>query len=134
MVAGQGNRRSTGHVYVLSNPAMPGLCKIGRARDVGTRRRALSVGTMVPDDFIIEAVYASDDPDRLERHIHMYFVNFRYNERKEFFKINIDRVRRYISFNGGYDADNCFWTSFPSQPLSPRSWRGDSQQIKFCEM
>src|SRR6266478_982343 len=83
-------------VYVFSNPAMPGLYKIGWARDVAARRKVLSLGTMVPDDFVVEAVYQSNEPKVLESHIHAYFANFRYNRSKEFFKVNPNALRRHI--------------------------------------
>ena len=75
-----------GYVYVFSNPAMPGLYKIGHARDVEARRRALSNGTMVPDDFIVEAVYETNDSSLLEKHLHRYFDSLRHRRDREFFR------------------------------------------------
>ena len=48
--------RPPGYVYVLSNPAMPGLYKIGSTRDLTSRLKDLSNGTGVPAEFEIEAV------------------------------------------------------------------------------
>src|ERR1700732_353853 len=81
-------------VYVFGNLAMPGLYKIGRAGDVAARRKKLSNGTMVADKFHLEALYPSDEPERLESRILAYLGEFRYTKDREFFKINAHKIRR----------------------------------------
>jgi hypothetical protein len=81
-------------VYVLVNPAMPGIVKIGMTResDAGARIAALSSSTAVPLPF--ECVYACNVPDALtvERAIHRAFGPDRINPSREFFRIESSRV------------------------------------------
>ena len=70
-------RNVAGYLYILSNPQMPGLLKIGlTARTVAARVAELNSATGVPMPFRVEAVFESSDPStdeaaiqkRLERH------------------------------------------------------------------
>jgi hypothetical protein len=80
-------------VYVLTNPAMPGLTKIGKTRqeDVTSRMSQLyTTGVPVP----FECIYACQvkDSDSVETALHMAFGNTRVNLRREFFQIEPERV------------------------------------------
>ena len=77
-------------VYVLTNPAMPDIVKIGRTdRDLQTRMKEL-YSTGVPDRF--ECAFAAefdDDISRgLEKALHTAFRPYRDNLSREFFKID----------------------------------------------
>ena len=49
-----------GYVYILSNPWMPNLIKIGfTTRDIQERLAELNSATGVPEPFIIEATFAA---------------------------------------------------------------------------
>lgn len=85
-----------GYVYVFRNPAMPGLYKIGWARDVRKRQVQLYKDAGVPDRFYTEAVYDSDRASLLEAQLHSLLDIYRYNPEKEFFKINIHLLRRKV--------------------------------------
>ena len=53
-----------GSVYILSNPSMPGLVKIGMTEgDVNERIKQLSSGTGVAEPFVLEASITSTDTD-----------------------------------------------------------------------
>lgn len=80
-------------VYVLTNPAMLGLVKIGRTtqKDIGDRLRQLYT-TGVPLPF--ECVYACrvSDCAKVEAAFHFAFGKSRINESREFFQIEPERV------------------------------------------
>jgi hypothetical protein len=75
-------------VYVLTNPAMPGMVKIGRtnANDVTARMRQLYT-TALPTPFECAYAKAVDDARRLEAALHTAFAPQRVTPRREFFKI-----------------------------------------------
>ena len=80
-----------GRVYVLSNPAMPGLLKIGYTMNtVEGRVKELSLATGVPTTFCIEYQLECRDPAALEAYAHTFFQNQRYNGNREFFSISIN--------------------------------------------
>jgi hypothetical protein len=79
---------ANGIVYVLTNPAMPGLTKIGMTtqEEITSRLNQLyTTGVPVP----FECVYACQvkDCDRVEAAFHLGFGNVRINPKREFFKI-----------------------------------------------
>ena len=80
-------------VYVLTNPAMPGLVKIGKTtqEEVDLRMRQLfSTGVPVP----FECAFACRVPDAsvVERALHHAFGQLRINPTREFFRIEPERV------------------------------------------
>ena len=80
-------------VYVLTNEAIPGLAKIGLTDDsVESRIRQLSAATGVPLPF--ECYYAAevDDMRRVERLLHQLFAEHRVNPKREFFRIDPEKV------------------------------------------
>jgi hypothetical protein len=85
--------QSTGIVYVLTNPAMPGLVKIGKTarEDVESRLFELySTGVPVP----FECAYAArvTDETEVERAFHQAFGPYRLNPKREFFQIEADQA------------------------------------------
>lgn len=88
-------RNNYGIVYVLTNPAMPGLVKIGMTtRDnIDARMREL-YGTGVPVPF--ECKYAckvkSSDCAKIERALHTAFAPNRININREFFQIRPEQA------------------------------------------
>ena len=87
-----------GFIYVMSNPAHPGLVKIGRtSKDPEQRRRDLST-TGVLEDFFLEYRALTEDYDEIELEVHRQLVGSRYREDREFFKISpseaISKIRK----------------------------------------
>src|SRR5205807_8586840 len=85
-------------VYVLTNEAMPGLIKIGLTTDsVEARLTQLSSHTGVP--LPLECYFAAevDDSARIERILHQLFAEFRINPRREFFRLDKEKVVLAIS-------------------------------------
>lgn len=81
---------SKGWIYILSNPCMPGLLKIGMTTiSPQARAKELSSSTGVPERFVIEASYFSDDPRGDESRIHAALKDHRLNDGREFFKCTL---------------------------------------------
>ena len=81
-------QQNIGFVYLLSNPAMPGLIKIGvtYAEDVKTRMNQL-YNTSVPFPFELVYVAKVQQPDKVESALHTAFAPQRVNTKREFFSI-----------------------------------------------
>jgi hypothetical protein len=80
-------------VYVLTNSAMPGICKIGRTSqdDVGTRLAQL-YSTGVPVPFTLEYACQVDDSETVEAALHTAFGPSRVNPKREFFRIDPEQA------------------------------------------
>ena len=80
-------------VYVLTNEAMPGLVKIGRATDdlAGRIRSLYTTGMPLP----FELFYACEVKDAcfVETKLHDAFGDHRVNRRREFFRIAPERIK-----------------------------------------
>jgi len=87
-----GKSEHQGWIYILSNPAMPNLLKIGSTVGPVKKRAAeLSRTTAVPEDFKTEEafpVYAN--PKKIERKIHDALNLFRSRKNREFFRLPVD--------------------------------------------
>ena len=81
-----------GIVYVLTNPAMPGLVKIGQTTNEITNRLNELNTTGVP--FPFECLFACevDDCKLVENSLHKAFYPYRVNPRREFFEIDPDQA------------------------------------------
>ena len=80
-------------IYVLTNPAMPGLVKIGKTtqQEVDGRMKQL-YGTGVPVPFDCAFACQVKDAYEVEKALHFAFGNTRINPNREFFKIEAERV------------------------------------------
>ncbi|WP_438332248.1 GIY-YIG nuclease family protein [Burkholderia pseudomallei] len=81
-----------GYVYILVNPCMPGLIKIGRTfRDARTRARELS-STSVPTSFQVAFELFSEQHEELEIMAHRALADFRVDAAREFFRYPLDKA------------------------------------------
>lgn len=80
-------------VYVLTNPAMPGLVKIGKTTqlEVDDRMKQL-YGTGVPVPFDCAFACRVRDASEVERALHFAFGAARINPNREFFRVEPERV------------------------------------------
>ena len=86
---GIGLGRFCGFVYVLSNPLIPGLVKIGSTeRSVTERAAELSAATGVPAPYEVEASFCSNAPREDELKVHEALGDTRIPNR-EFFNIEV---------------------------------------------
>lgn len=94
-------------VYVLTNPAMPGLVKIGRTtrEDPQVRMNELySTGVPLPFECAIAKQIEDGRADQLEQALHTAFRPDRVNSSREFFAISIDRVKALLCAWPGTDV------------------------------
>jgi hypothetical protein len=84
-----------GYLYVLTNPGMPGLVKVGHG---SPRRRAkqLSTASGVPFPFEVAAEWEVRDARRAEKLAHACLAEFRGNKRREFFEIDVKEAKQRI--------------------------------------
>jgi hypothetical protein len=82
-----------GIVYVLTNPAMPGLTKIGMTtqEEIASRLNQLYT-TGVPLPFECAFACQVKNCQEVEAALHLAFGNARINPRREFFRIEPERV------------------------------------------
>lgn len=80
-------------VYVLTNPAMPGLVKIGKTSQFEVEDRMKQLyGTGVPVPFDCAFACQVKDAQEVEKALHFAFGNARINPNREFFNIEAERV------------------------------------------
>jgi hypothetical protein len=92
-------------VYVLTNPAMPGLVKIGRtSTEDAVARIAQLYSTGVPFPFKLEFACKVDNPDEVEQALHRAFAPNRVNPKREFFSIEPDQATAILKLLHVQDA------------------------------
>ena len=94
-------------VYVLTNPAMPGLVKIGRTKreDIQVRMNELyTTGVPLPFECVIAKQIEDERTGQLEQALHTAFLPDRVNSSREFFAISIKRVKVLLGAWPGTDV------------------------------
>ncbi|MDA7983043.1 MAG: GIY-YIG nuclease family protein [Alphaproteobacteria bacterium] len=83
-------------VYILTNPTIPDLVKIGRTTNLEERVRSLSSHSGVPVPF--ECYYCCEvkDSQEVERRLSIGFGDHRINPKREFYRINPERVKAIL--------------------------------------
>lgn len=86
-------------IYVLTNEAMPGFVKIGltKAESVESRIATLSASTSIPLPFECHFAAEVKDCAKLEKTLHQLFSEHRVNPKREFFKVDPEKVVLAIS-------------------------------------
>jgi hypothetical protein len=80
-------------IYVLTNPAMPGLVKIGiTGQSEAETRIAQLYSTGVPVPFEIAAAVKVENGEAVEKALHTAFSTHRINPKREFFKIDPEQA------------------------------------------
>lgn len=92
-----------GYVYVLSNPAMPGILKIGKSVRGGRHRAAELFSTGVPSHFNLEFEIFVNDPFCIERAAHDALTDRRVSVGREFFRCDPSEaiaaiLNEYVSY------------------------------------
>lgn len=88
-----------GIVYLLTNPVMPGLVKIGMTgqEDIDKRMRELyTTGVPVPFECQFACKVNKADCAKIERALHTAFAPQRINANREFFKIEVEQARAIL--------------------------------------
>ena len=79
-------------IYILSNPTMPGIIKIGHTSNLEERVKRLSSPSGVPVPFKVYYACTVEDCKKVEKGIHDGFGDHRINPKREFFRVNPERV------------------------------------------
>src|ERR1700731_1343772 len=88
-----------GYIYILFNPSIPGLVKIGKTeRDPRERARELSQATGVATPFEVAYTAAFADCDVAERSMHAVLEHngFRLAGNREFFEVPLPRAIDFL--------------------------------------
>lgn len=98
-----------GYVYILSNPMMPGLLKIGYTdRDPFQRAREINQ-TGVPVDFVVDYYIYVSHPYEVEQKTHQKLSKYRINNNREFFQCDYETailaIKETLSFLDKKNAD-----------------------------
>ena len=82
-----------GSVYILSNPSMPNIVKIGVTQDsVENRCKTISKPTGVPTPFEVEYECTVSDCYKIEKALQAAFAPYKVSENREFFKVTATQV------------------------------------------
>jgi len=111
-------------VYILTNEAMPGIIKIGKTEDLSARIAGLSSATGVPLPF--ECYFAAEvkNSTKLEKILHQLFSENRINPKREFFRVEPERVMLAISIGDFRDAT-------PKQTTADKDEQAALEKIKL---
>lgn len=88
-----------GIVYLLTNPCMPGLVKIGMTKqeDLEKRMKELyTTGVPVPFECQFACKVNNKDCAKIEKALHTAFDPQRVNKNREFFKINVEQAKAIL--------------------------------------
>lgn len=91
--------RTPGFVYILTNPSMPGLIKIGKTRLNPIDRAAQLHTTGVPAGFQVEYACRTPDPEAVEQAMHVAFGPTRLSHKREFFQITPEQAIAVLSLH-----------------------------------
>ena len=90
-------REGEQYVYVLSNPTMPGILKIGYTELTPEKRsKQVSNHTGVPAEYEVEFAYRCVDGKKIEKEVHIYLRKKRLNRKREHFTINLEEAIEVI--------------------------------------
>jgi len=88
-----------GIVYLLTNPCMPGLVKIGMTaqEDIDKRMKELyTTGVPVPFECQFACKVNKKDCTKIEKALHTAFEPQRVNKNREFFRINVEQAKAIL--------------------------------------
>lgn len=88
-----------GIVYLLTNPVMPGLVKIGMTaqKDIEKRMRELyTTGVPVPFECQFACKVKKGDCGKIEKALHTAFAPQRVNANREFFRIQVEQAKAIL--------------------------------------
>ena len=119
----------SGFVYCFSNPAMPGLVKIGYTEATVEQRLAeANASTWVPAPFLPEFAKYVRDPLSKEQTLHKIFHATRVNPKREFFRVEPETARLCFEL-----MDGAWWTSQDESPDAEERILGDEVLRMFLD-
>lgn len=90
---------ATGYIYIMTNPALSGMVKIGYAKDVEARRQQLST-TALPYEYEIYATYETSgklEDKQLHKLIDNLNPDLRVSKNREFFVMTADEAYELLA-------------------------------------
>jgi vacuolar-type H+-ATPase subunit I/STV1 len=126
-----------GNVYIISNIGSFGenIYKIGMTRRLIPEDRVRELGdASVPFPFDIHFMISSDDAPKLESLLHEKFWSFRYNfvnDRKEFFKVDIQTIKEVIEKECRKGTYQFYDTDLASEWHESNSLRDSKNSSKY---
>lgn len=91
------------YIYILSNPSMPGLVKIGKTTTSPQQRMAELSSTGVPTPFVLELSLEVDDCHASEYAAHVALEKYRVARNREFFRISVpEAISQILPVIGAY--------------------------------
>lgn len=91
------NKKCKGFVYILDNPSLEGMVKIGATTKKPSKRcLELSSSTSIPTPFNIVYSQPSMNPFKVESIVHTILDEYRINKNREFFNVDIDKTINLI--------------------------------------
>lgn len=92
--------KKSGWIYVISNPLLDGVVKIGVTRRLNAMDRINELGSAsVPFKFKVHSIIFSEDAFKLEHDLHIAFDDYRVNKvnkQKEHFRVSLDAVKEEV--------------------------------------
>ncbi|MGW9210656.1 GIY-YIG nuclease family protein [Embleya sp. NPDC055664] len=129
-----------GVIYILSNPSIPSVLKIGQTtRNAVARARELSRPTGVPTDFEVVYEVIVSDISKAEARIHFLLDDTRVNRKREFFRVDPARAIQLLKnvalefpVNEEKEADGA--EILPDLDRRMRRWlRPDLVSVRFVQ-
>ncbi len=88
-------------VYILTNPTMPNLVKIGFTTHTPDKRaKQISRSTGVPLEFSVAYAFKCFNAHVFESELHKYLRDYRVNNDREFFNIGVNEAKDAITLLG----------------------------------
>lgn len=85
-----------GSVYVLTNPEIYNVAKIGYTKDSAEKRARQLSGTGVPGEWSVAHEIKTRYPERLEEEVHQKLSDQRVQDNREFFRVDPEEAARVI--------------------------------------
>ena len=109
-----------GWVYILVNPALPGMVKVGLTTRTPTQRAGeLTSSSGVPLPFVVAWARAVSDCASVEASVHRMLDDRRVSGKREFFRVDVNTARQVIEAAAGAKLGRRF-----HPPSFSRSGRG----------
>jgi|TARA_R100000081_G_C4794519_1_gene159903 hypothetical protein len=84
-------------VYILSNPSLPNMLKIGYTKnEPEVRAKQISASTGVALPYKVEWAFQCFNGEQLEQEVHHELETYRVNQNREFFDIPLDEAQETI--------------------------------------
>jgi hypothetical protein len=102
----------SGYVYCFSNPAMPGLVKVGFTEaPIEQRLEDANSSTWVPAPFVPEFARYVKDPRSKEQVLHKIFQAQRVSPKREFFRVDPELLKLHFEL-----MDGAWWSPDIEEP------------------